>query len=441
VDGEYRLAFLNDARQFPQAHDIIGKRCYETIMGASRPCDFCPLQAILSGQRLRTSHVVRLGEKHYQVIASRLLCGDDTPLCVMRDITEQKQRELRLDTERRLLRSRLRQHESACTALAAVEDLLGMSKHWLAIKELIRELARFPSVTVLITGETGTGKELVARELQRRSARRDHEFVAFSCANVPENLLESELFGHEKGAFTGADRRKRGLFEVANGGTVFLDEIGEMSPAIQAKLLRFLQAGEFKPLGSEAIKKTDVRIIAATNRDLSAMMAQGQFREDLYYRLNVIEIKLPPLRERGEDILLIADYFLKRFARQFKAPVSAFSPEARALLLQYPFPGNVRELENLVQRAVVLAEGNAINLEDLAFVKSGERSDSSVPTSSFIQAKQEIIASFERDYICARLQETNGNISEAARRAGMHKKNFIQKMQQYGMRREDFTLS
>ncbi|MDZ7344113.1 MAG: sigma-54-dependent Fis family transcriptional regulator [candidate division KSB1 bacterium] len=343
--------------------------------------------------------------------------------------------------DRRQLIERQHKLQMALDERIGYGELIGRSPAMQEVFKLIDKVAG-KDITVLITGETGTGKELVARELQRRSSRHDQEFVAFSCANLPENLLESELFGHEKGAFTGADRRKRGLFEIADGGTMFLDEISEMNPAIQAKLLRFLQSGEFKPLGAEVTKRADVRMIVASNRNLSEMIAQGQFREDLYYRLNVIEIKLPPLRERGEDILLIAEYFLKRFARQFNSPVRSFSPAARELLLQHTFPGNVRELENLVLRAIVLAEGDTIEADDLAITKSHTRRQ--VPTfvlpsvSLFNQAKQELIERFEREFIRVGLQATNGNISEAARRAGMHKKNFIQKMQQYGIKREDF---
>ncbi len=318
-------------------------------------------------------------------------------------------------------------------------EMIGSSPAMQEMYNLIEKVAG-KDITVLITGQTGTGKELVTRELQRRSPRSKQEFVVFSCANLSEQLLESELFGHEKGAFTGADRRKRGLFEMANCGTVFLDEIGEMNPAVQAKLLRFLQSGEFKPLGSEITRKADVRIIAATHRDLTEMIKQGEFREDLYYRLNVIEIRLPSLKERGEDVLTIADYFLKRFARQFKVQVSEFDSDARELLLQYHYPGNVRELENIVQRAVALADDDSITSDDLENLKYSAESDSPAAGSGsgFSRSKREVIANFEREYISVRLKESSGNISEAARCAGMHKKNFIEKMKIYDISREDF---
>ena len=336
-----------------------------------------------------------------------------------------------LDTKRQLLAER--------DASRGYGEIIGQSPAMREVFKLIKKAAAL-DLTILITGETGTGKELVARELHRRSLRRDHEMIALNCAAQPENLLEDELFGHEKGAFTGADRRKPGWVEVAHHGTLFLDEIGEMSLAMQAKLLRFLQSGEYSPLGSREVKHASVRLIAATNRNLQEMMAQKTFREDLYYRLNEFEIKLPPLRERGDDILLVADYFLARFAGQFNKNVTAFSAETRALLLQHAWPGNVRELENRLKRAIVLAEDQLVYPDDFDL---GTPSVAAVPSpapadSSFNQEKQNVIAAFEKEFLSARLRETKGNISAAARRSGMHKKNFIQKMQQYEMKREEF---
>jgi transcriptional regulator with GAF, ATPase, and Fis domain len=337
-----------------------------------------------------------------------------------------------LDTKRRLLAER---DESR-----GYGEMIGKSPAMQEVFKLIKKAAGL-DITVLITGETGTGKELVARELHRRSLRRDHELVALNCAATPENLLEDELFGHEKGAYTGADRRKPGWVEVANHGTLFLDEIGEMSLAMQAKLLRFLQSGEYSPLGSREVKHADVRLIAATNRKLAEMLELKTFREDLYYRLNEMEIKLPPLRERGEDVLRLADYFLARYAKQFAKNVAAFDEEARALLLQYHWPGNVRELENRLKRAVVLADSELISPDDFDFMTPNPPSSPSHLSSepNFNSEKQNVIAAFEKDFLRARLRETKGNITAAARRCGMHKKNFIQKMRQYGIKRDDFV--
>jgi len=295
-------------------------------------------------------------------------------------------------------------------------------------------------VTVLVTGETGTGKELVARLLHRQSRRSQHEFVALNCSALPENLVESELFGYEKGAFTGATQRKSGWIESAEHGTLFLDEIAELSPAVQVKLLRFLQSAEYAPVGSVAARKADVRIITATNRDLAKLVEQGKFRQDLFYRLNVVELKLPPLRERDDDILLVANYFLQRFARQFNKPIAHFAPDAVDLLENYHFPGNVRELENIIQRAVVLSEGQTIHADDLSLPLSPPAFQTTAASEeiNFNAAKEKVLEKFERQFLGARLQETQGNISEAARRCGVHRKNFIQKMQQYGIERKDF---
>jgi len=236
------------------------------------------------------------------------------------------------------------------------------------VVELARRAAQARS-TVLITGETGTGKELIAALVHAESARRDGPFVKVNCAALPETLLESELFGHERGAFTGADQRRVGRFEEASGGTLLLDEIGELSPATQAKLLRVLQDQEFYRLGGTQLLRTDARILAATNRDLDEWLADGSFRRDLYYRLNVIGIHLPPLRDRLEDVTELAEQFRETFARELDRPVRCFSPRAWQRILAHAWPGNVRELRNAVERAVLMCEGGSIEEQDLALAK------------------------------------------------------------------------
>jgi transcriptional regulator with GAF, ATPase, and Fis domain len=221
------------------------------------------------------------------------------------------------------------------------------------------------NTTVLIRGETGTGKELIAGAIHHNSLRTSRNFVKVNCAALQENLLESELFGHEKGAFTGADKQRIGRFEQADGGTLFLDEIGDMSPSTQAKILRVLQEHEFERLGGTRTLRVDVRLIAATNRDLSAMVQAGQFREDLYYRLNVVSIEMPPLRERKDDIVPLANSFIQRFSAELKKRIEGLDLDAQKLLLRYNWPGNIRELENTIERAMLLAEGRAIGATDL----------------------------------------------------------------------------
>lgn len=246
-------------------------------------------------------------------------------------------------------------------------NLSGMVGESPCLGEVLHVLAKVAPTdsTVLVTGESGTGKELLVRALHANSRRVGKPFVPVNCGAIPRELLESELFGHEKGAFTSAVRTRQGRFELADGGTIFLDEIGEMDLSLQVKILRALQEKEFERVGGDKTLKADVRIVAATNRDLELEVRDGRFREDLYYRLNVIPLHLPPLRERGEDILLLADHFLCRFCRQKNRETLALDAEARDLILRYPWPGNVRELENFMERLSILCEGDAITVSDL----------------------------------------------------------------------------
>jgi len=275
------------------------------------------------------------------------------------------------------------------------------------------------SSTVLLLGESGTGKELAARAIHLNSPRANKPFVAINCATLTESLLESELFGHEKGAFTGAIGQKRGKLECAEGGTVFLDEVGELSPAIQAKLLRALQTREFERVGGTRPIKVDVRAIAATNRDLKAAIKAGQFREDLYYRLNVVSIPMPSLRERREDIPLLATYFVAEYSRKCKRRVTGISPEARRLLCAYDWPGNVRQLENAIERAVVLGVTELIVPEDLPETIF----ESDAPTHQPPVGYQETVREFRRQLIAKTLKQTGGNFTEAAKLLKIHANN------------------
>ncbi len=282
---------------------------------------------------------------------------------------------------------------------------------------------------VLITGESGSGKELVARQIHAQSKRRDAAFVALNCGAIPENIIESELFGHQKGAFTGADRSKIGLFEEAHGGTLFLDEVNNASLALQVKLLRVLQDGTFYRLGDTKPRSVDVRVLAATNRVLPALVEKGLFREDLYYRLKVIEVSIPPLRERREDIPLLTNYFITRIARKIGKDVKGISTEILSVLMRYDWPGNVRELENLVQRMIILSDGDQINDRGVLPPEITTRSAHSVRALDFMEPKS--LEEIEAYFIIKTLRETEGNRSLAAEILDIDKSTLWRKIKRY----------
>jgi two-component system, NtrC family, response regulator GlrR len=297
-------------------------------------------------------------------------------------------------------------------------ELLGESPSFL---EQVRKLPLIAQcdVTTLIQGETGTGKELIARAIHYLSPRHNRPFVSIDCGAIPPELAESELFGHERGAFTSAVAKNPGLVSAADRGTLFLDEVDGLRLSVQAKLLRFLQQKEYRPLGSCEIKKADVRVISATNSNLQQRVRKGEFREDLFYRLNVVPLQLPPLRLRQDDIALLARHFLEKYAARFKRPTRNFSPDALQRLLMYRWPGNIRELENVVEAAVALSEGPTIGAKDLLL-----ESPESPAQLSFQEAKALAIREFERDYIARLICACGGNISEAARVAGKNRRAF-----------------
>jgi two-component system NtrC family response regulator len=285
------------------------------------------------------------------------------------------------------------------------------------MEEIIQRAERVAETksTVLITGETGTGKELVARAIHNRSAQRDMPLIRVNCAAIPESLLESELFGHVRGAFTGAATTKKGKFALADGGTIFLDEIGTMSPALQSKLLRVLQEREFEPLGAERTEKIDVRVIAATNRDLRQMVAEGKFQEDLFYRLNVIPIELPPLRERRDDIPALVDHFLKKHAQRTGRRIERIDDGVLAQLQQYDWPGNVRELENVIERAVVLSTGPVITARAISVLGSAAPPSSGLPSLKLRQNIEWV----EKETIRRALESARGIKKDAAELMGI----------------------
>jgi two-component system response regulator AtoC len=339
------------------------------------------------------------------------------------------------------------------------ERIVGASKPMLEVFKLIGKVAS-SDATVLITGESGTGKELVAEALHRASKRNPHSLVKVSCAALPESLLETELFGHEKGSFTGAMTMRKGRFEIANKGTIFLDEIGEMTMGTQTKLLRILQEHEFERIGSNLPIKIDIRVIAATNRNLSEEVARGKFREDLYYRLNVIHIHMPPLRDRKDDIPLLVEHFLAKFRHASNAIPTSITEDALAKLIEYDWPGNVRELENAIERAVVLARGNPITLEHLPFGDRREARDQARLAQRRTRLEDEIesdlahasadaagvtnghalggsfkeqVAALERQLIKEALDRAGGNRTKAAEDLGIYRRLLYAKIREYGL--------
>ena len=310
-----------------------------------------------------------------------------------------------------------------------LEETVGSTPAMRRVIELITKVAPTDS-TVLLLGESGTGKEVLANTIHRLSLRRDMPFVAINCAALPEALLESELFGHVKGAFTGADADKRGLFEEADGGTILLDEVGDMALITQAKLLRVLQNGELRPVGSLIPKRVDVRVIAATNRDLVEAVAANRFREDLYFRLNVIQIHIPPLRERMDALPILAAHFLQRFNAKFAKSIQGIDEHAQVLLANYEYPGNIRELESIMAHAVILCDGDTIRVRDLPDpVRQGIGSRLALPNyaSDYVPTLNEM----EEQLIRSALEKLDGNQTEVAKRLGISRSTLWRKMREY----------
>jgi DNA-binding NtrC family response regulator len=324
-----------------------------------------------------------------------------------------------LEREVVYLRSELERRSAA--------EIVGQHPEMQRLYRLVAQVAR-TSTTVLITGESGTGKELIARAIHRQGPRRDKPFVAVNPAAISETLMESELFGHERGAFTGAYQRKLGKFELAQGGTLFLDEIATLKSELQAKLLRVLQEREIERVGSAQTIKIDVRIIAATNADVPAAVAAGTFREDLYYRLNVVHVTVPPLRERVDDIELLVAHFVRRYNLEFGKHIQGLTPEAVAVLRAYAWPGNVRELQNVVERAVVLGEGPLIGVDDLPLELSLGGAGSA---DTDVLPLNEASDRFERQIVLRTLDRVSGNVSEAARLLGLHRNSLRAKLDRW----------
>ena len=324
------------------------------------------------------------------------------------------------------LQQRVQQQDQ--TVADGFHGIVGASK---AMKDICRFIQRVAAsdISVLICGESGTGKEVVAHAVHQESQRKDNPFVVVNCGAIPENLLESELFGHEKGSFTGAHAQKRGKFELAHTGTLFLDEIGELAPPLQVKLLRFLQDRKIERVGGTLPLEVDVRIIAATNRNLQKDMENHVFREDLYYRLKVVPLDMPPLRDRKDDIIPLAQHFLKKFCQEHRKPPISLSPEAEGALLMHPWPGNVRELENLISRSVVLSPRSILKPSDLGFALD------QIPTDVNLKFARRAI---EKDFVQKALHRNGGIVSRAARELGISRVNLYELIDKYDIRIQEF---
>lgn len=337
-----------------------------------------------------------------------------------------------LETTR--LRRELRTLRTGLARPFSVNSIIGESEPMQKIKALVRKVATSPGSTVLITGESGTGKDLIAKVVHYASNRAARPFLNITCSALPETLLESELFGHERGAFTDARQQKRGLLEQADDGTVFLDEIGEMTPALQAKLLRFLEEKTFRRVGGMSDVHVDVRVVAATNRQLEEAVRAGKFRDDLYYRLNVLRLEVPPLRDRGTDVSLLAQHFVETFAREFKRTVPGLAVDAVKVLQSYGWPGNVRELRNLVERAVLLADDGPLHAADFETLVGGGATARAASGDAFsLPAEGVNLEDVDRSLVVQALERAGGNQTKAATLLGLHRDQIRYRIEKFGL--------
>lgn len=435
--------------------DIRGKRCTDALCD-DHGCHECPVKASFVGEgKLGMVSFTTIGDMDVQlsVVPFHGYSGDMLRMILMHDITTLKRQEQELkafnhDIESVLRKkiNELRENEVVRQKLAkevnilkrkmkgAVNDdgLIGSSRAMRVVRDMIYQVAD-TDANILITGESGTGKELVADALQAHSSRSDKTFLKVNCSAIHENLLESDLFGYEKGAFTGAVARQKGKFEIVDGGTIFLDEIGDISSRMQASLLRVLQSGELIRVGGNSSVRVDVRVIAATNVDLAKAVQEKRFRLDLYYRLNIIQIPIPPLRERKEDIVELASHFVKRYGKAFKKEIDFLPSNIIDKFILHDWPGNVRELENVVQRAVLMSKNKVIMEHDLVFDGSPQGEERGPYFNKILRAipknsLKDLVAQFENDLIAHLLEENNGNVKQLSRDLGIGKTALYDKM-------------
>lgn len=429
------------ARSGEEALELFGKQVFESAVVDIKLPGFTGLQLLEQCKRgnIHAEIVIMTGVGSVETAVQAMKNGAYDYLTKPFDDIARVAIIIEKAMDRYRMAQKLRRLERKSTDDLAYEGIMGKSRKMQEIFDTIENIAPTTS-TVLITGESGTGKELVARAIHTRSNRNEKPFIVINCAAIPIHLLESELFGHRRGSFTGAIADKKGLFEEADAGTMFLDEIGEMPPSIQVKLLRVLQEGEVRRVGDVEARHVDVRLVAATNRDLTTMVREGSFREDLFYRVNVINLALPPLRERPDDIPLLAYHFLQKYSNRMKKQVDKIGVDALQALQNYSWVGNVRELENVVERAVVLVNGDTITAQDLpakilseSFYLASDDVSKDITKFNYQDAKNRALASFNRAYITSLLKEARGNISFASERAGMDRSNFKKLIKRYAI--------
>ncbi len=415
------------------AVDMVRQRAYDMVLMDVRMLKVSGLEALVAIKNLNPAIpvVIMTAYSSVETAVDALKQGAHDYLTKPLDFDK-----LRITIERAMEHTRLKEENLRLRESLGLRfdrsRIIGQSPAMVKLLDTVSQVA--PSeATVLITGESGTGKELIAAAVHFNSSRRDGPFVQLNCAAITETLLESELFGHEKGAFTGAERRREGRFLQADGGSLFLDEVSEMPLAMQVKLLRVLQEREFTRVGGDAAVRVDVRLIAATNRHLPEFIAAGRFREDLYYRLNVVGLSVPPLRARREDIPLLVQHFLATFAERNRKPIKGVTPQAMDRLIRYSWPGNVRELMNAVERAVVLARADYLSEEDFALMPAEEASPAPLASSPGGRADHLSLDEIEKATILKALEAAGGNKSETARRLGITRRTLHKKLKIYGV--------
>jgi len=460
IRGDNSIEYMNRSA-ISAFGDLRGKRCHNYLCNDGDRCKKnCPVKQILAGTKQNEALETKISNRHvsYTSTSFRGYLGDNLVMLVMRDITKRIKQEMELeeihhDLERVLqnkitelhatekIREQLSQQvnvlQDKLQKKRYTDEMIGSSRKMRDLRTMIEQVAD-SGATILITGESGTGKELVANLIQKCSDRHEEPFLKVNCNAINDSLLESDLFGYEKGAFTGANALQKGKFEIVNGGTIFLDEIGDISPKMQAALLRVLQNGEIIRVGGNKAFTVDVRIIAATNLDLAQLVQDGKFRLDLFYRLNIININIPPLRERREDLVDLATYFVKHYRTAFKKNIDFLPESIIGRLLLHDWPGNVRELENVIQRAVLMAKDNVITERDIYIGETGTVSPScdyldQVCVQFGQKSLKDITADFEKEVIVKCLRKNDANAIEAANELQLGKTALYSKMKRYGL--------